>query len=110
MAWKIEYLREVHEDLKNLDKPAKLQVLKAIVKVSENPLPQSEGGYGKALGNHQSSKLSGYFKIKLVKLGIRVVYGLIREMDVMRVIIVSVRKDETVYKMAEKRIKEKAEQ
>ena len=106
MAWKIEYLNEVQRDLENLDKPVKLQVLKAIVKVSENPLPQSEGGYGKALGNHQSSRLSGYFKIKLLKLGIRVVYGLVRNSDIMKVIVVSVRDDDAVYKMAEKRISE----
>ena len=106
MAWNIEYLRAAEKDLENLDKSGKLQVLKAIEKVSENPLPQSEGGYGKPLGNHQSSKLSGYFKIKLVKLGIRIVYGLIRENDIMKIIVVSVREDETVYKLAEKRIKE----
>ena len=106
MAWNIEYLRAAEKDLENLDKSGKLQVVKAIEKVSENPLPQSEGGYGKPLGNHLSSKLSGYFKIKLVKLGIRIVYGLIRENDIMKIIVVSVREDETVYKLAEKRIKE----
>ena len=45
--WKIEYLREAVEDLKKLDHSQRLQVVKAIDKVSENPLPQAEGGFGK---------------------------------------------------------------
>ena len=105
MDWKTEYLDEAKGDLEGLDLSGKMQVLKAIKKVSANPLPQSEGGYGKPLGNHQSSKLSGYFKIKLLKLGIRVVYGLVRERDTMKIIIISVRDDETVYRMAEGRIR-----
>jgi len=105
MAWNIEYLDEAKNDLNGLDLSGKMQVLKAIKKVSANPLPQSEGGYGKPLGNHQSSKLAGYFKIKLLKLGIRVVYGLVRERDTMMIIIISVRDDEAVYKMAEGRIR-----
>jgi len=105
MNWNIEYLDEAKKDLEGLDLSGKMQVLKAIKKVSANPLPQSEGGYGKPLGNHQSSKLTGYFKIKLLKLSIRVVYGLVRERDTMKIIIISVRDDEAVYKMAEGRIR-----
>ena len=62
--WKIEYLREAVDDLKKLDHSQRLQVIKAIDKVSENPLPQAEGGFGKPLGNKNSSKLAGYLKIK----------------------------------------------
>ena len=86
MAWTIKYIAEAEEDLKKLDHSQRLQVLKAITKVSANPLPNSEGGYGKPLGSHLSGNLTGYFKIKLLKLGIRVVYGLIREKGVMRFI------------------------
>ena len=103
--WSVEYTREAEKDLEALDRTAQLQVLKAIKKVSANPLPNSEGGYGKPLGNHMTSKLAGFLKIKLLKLGLRVVYGLVREKDIMRIIIISVRDDETVYKMAQERIK-----
>lgn len=48
--------------------------------------------------------MSGYYKIKLKALGYRVVYQLICQNDVMRVIVISVRDDEAVYKEAERRI------
>ncbi len=48
--WKIEYLREALEDIKKLDKVQRVQVIKAINKVAINPLPQTEGCYGKPLG------------------------------------------------------------
>ena len=101
--WQVEYLKEAVEDLKRLDHSQRLQVLKAINKVSSNPLPQNEGGYGKPLGNRNSKRLAGYLKIKLKRLGLRVVYKLIREKDVMKVIVVSARADDEVYLLAQKR-------
>ena len=77
--WSVEYTREAEKDLESLDSAARLQDLKAIKKVSANPLPNSEGGYGEPLGNHMTSKLAGFLKTKLLKLGLRVVYGLVRE-------------------------------
>lgn len=70
-------------------------------------MPNTEGGYGKPLGSHNSSKLTGYFKIGLMKLGIRVVYKLIREESLMRIIVISMRGDEEVYKIADERIHKK---
>ena len=69
-------------------------------------MPQSEGGYGKPLGNKQSSKLAGCMKIKLKSLGLRVVYQLIREETIMKIVIISIRDDDEVYKEAERRINE----
>lgn len=63
-------------------------------------------GIGKPLGNHASSKLSGFYKIKLRDLGYRVVYSLLRENDTMTVIVISVRDDDEVYKEAQRRIKD----
>ncbi len=105
MVWIIEYIEEAEKDIKRLDRSQQLHVLKAIKKVSANPLPNSEGGYGKPLGNKLSTHLAGYLKIKLVKMGLRVVYCLVREKNVMKIIIISVRDDEQVYKLAQKRIK-----
>ena len=103
MGWEIEYTHEAKDDLVSLYNSQRIQVLKSIKKVSENPLPASEGCYGKPLGNKMSSRLAGYFKIKLKKPGIRVVYGLVREEKIMRVIVISIRSDDTVYKIAQKR-------
>lgn len=103
--WEIEYIPAALEDLRSLDRSQQLQVLKAIEKVSANPLPNSEGGLGKPLGSHSGANLTGYLKIKLLKLGLRVVYRVVRENNVMRIIVISVRDDETVYKLARDRIK-----
>lgn len=65
MSWTLEYLPEAEKDLKALDGSQRLLVLKAIKKVQQNPLPAEENGYGKALGNHRSTNLAGFLKIKL---------------------------------------------
>jgi mRNA interferase RelE/StbE len=104
MAWDIDYSKKAEKDLAALNKSISTRVLKAIGKVSQNPLPQSEGGYGKPLGNKQSSKLAGCMKIKLKSLGLRVVYQLVRENNVMKIVIISIRDDDEVYKEAARRI------
>ena len=91
------------KDLRKLDPYVRKLVLKAIDKTAERPLPPPEG-IGKPLGNHASSSLSGFYKIKLRNLGYRIVYDLVREGNVMKIIIISVRDDEEVYKEAERRI------
>jgi mRNA interferase RelE/StbE len=104
MPWKIEFTAEARKDKDGLDHIQRIQVDKAIYKVSQNPLPQSEGGYGKPLGNKQSNNLTGLLKIKLLKLGIRVVYKLVRTDEVMKIIVVAARADDEVYDVAAKRM------
>ncbi len=101
MAWRIEYTKQADSDLNELDHSQKKQVLKAILKVSNNPLPSTKGGYGKPLGNN----LTSYLKIKLKKLGIRVCYRIVYENAIMRIVIISIRTDELVYKLLQERIK-----
>ena len=103
MKWTVEYIKEAQKDLRKLDPYVRKLVLKAIDKTAERPLPRPEG-IGKPLGNHASSRLSGFYKIKLKNLGYRVVYDLVREGSVMKIIIISVRDDEAVYKEAERRV------
>ena len=59
MTWNIEFLKEAEKDLNDLDGSVKKQVLKGIQKVSQNPLPDFQGGYGKPLGNLGGTNLSG---------------------------------------------------
>lgn len=103
MKWDIEYIKEALRDLKRLDAYNRKLILKAIEKTAERPLPPPDG-IGKPLGNHASSQLSGYYKIKLKNIGYRVVYGLAREKNIMKVIVISIRDDDAVYKEAERRI------
>ena len=106
MGWTVDFIPKAEKEFNKLNNSPKSQVAKAIHKVSQNPLPQSEGGYGKSLSNNQSSKLAGCLKIKLKNIGLRVVYQLIRDDKVMKIIIVSIRDDNEVYKEAERRINE----
>ena len=103
-AWRVEFITEAKKDMESLDRSQRLQVQKAIHKVSTNPLPQNEGGYGKPLGNKYSNNLTGLLKIKLVKLGIRVVYKLIRTDEMMKIIVIAARADDEVYDIASMRI------
>lgn len=103
MSWQIEYLEEAKKDLKKLDRSAQIIILKGIDKVSENPLPIQQGGYGKPLGNKSGTNLTNLLKIKFRDIGIRVVYKVEYTDTVMRIIVISARADEQVYKEATKR-------
>ena len=89
--------------MKKIDHSAEIQVLKGITKVSGNPLPAEEGGYGKPLGNKSGTNLTNLMKIKFRDLGIRVVYKIERMDNMMKIIVVSARTDEQVYQEAAKR-------
>lgn len=100
-AWQIDYLPEAADDFSSLDHSQQLLVSKAIDKVSKNPLPQAEGGYGKPL----RSPLTGLLKIKLRGAGLRVVYKLERIDSRMLIVVISIRDDSVVYDLAAKRNK-----
>ena len=101
--WKVEYLPAALQDRKRLDGSVRKTVDKAIDKVSTNPLPVDEGGYGKPLGNHNDSDLNGLFKIKFRDLGLRVVYKTEMVDSRMKIIVVSARSDDQVYREAARR-------
>jgi len=102
--WTLGFHPKAEKELDALDGSPKAQVSRAIERVLQNPLPQSEGGYGKPLGNKRGLNLAGHFKIKLKKSGMRIVYRLIRENNVMKVVVISIRDDDEVYKEAARRI------
>lgn len=101
--WKVRFSPEAEKDLVKIDNSLKKQIYAGIRKVSTNPLPQSEGGYGKSLGNVDGTDLTGFFKIKYRGIGIRVVYSIVRDKEVMNIIVVSIRSDNHSYKLAQKR-------
>ena len=67
-------------------------------------MPDYENGYGKPLGNHNSTNLAGFMKIKLRSAGLRVVYQLVKTESTMLIVVVGVRADEEVYEIAQKRV------
>ena len=103
MSWEVLYLPEAENDLQKLDGSQRILVLKAIKKVRNNPLPQSEGGYGKPLGNKGGRNLTNLLKIKLKASGIRIVYSIIRQAEQVIIIVIGIREDEEVYNIAESR-------
>ena len=103
MIWKLEFLPEALNDLASLDNSIRQPVIKGIKKVQQNPVSKEEGGYGTPLGNKDGNNLTGLFKIKFLKYGIRVVYKLERQDSIMKIIIVSARADNKVYDDAGRR-------
>jgi mRNA interferase RelE/StbE len=97
----VEYLPEAKEDLRNLDGIKRKQVLKAIEKVSVNPLPSTQGGYGKPLGHKAGRNLTGFLKIRVSD--VRVVYSIEKFKNEMCVIVIAAREDSEVYDIANKR-------
>jgi len=104
MIFQVKMTDEADEDLNRFNKSEKARIIKLINRFAENPLPKNEGGYGNPLGNKQGRNLTGLCKITLKKMGVRVVYKLIRTGKTMQVIVIAARADEEVYKIAEKRI------
>jgi mRNA interferase RelE/StbE len=103
MKHHIIYTDKALSDLTELDNSQLKQIRKVVNRVSTNPLPKNEGGYGNPLGNKYGYDLKGLFKIKLRKLGIRVVYKLVREGNIMKIIVVGMRSGEECYKKANER-------
>jgi mRNA interferase RelE/StbE len=104
MSWNVVYLPEALDDFRALDGSQRLLVRKAIEKLRTNPLPETEGGYGKWLGNKSGAKLAGFLKVKLRGAGLRIVYQLKRVDDHVLIIVIGAREDSEVYGIAEKRI------
>lgn len=100
----VELTEEAWKDLKHIDGSVLPQVIKAINKVAANPEPANEGGHGHPLRNTDNSKLAGFYKIKLSKAGIRIVYQTVFKKNKILVIIIAARADDYVYKEAERRI------
>lgn len=100
-SWAVIYTPNAQEDLLRLDKSVRIRVLKTIARVRLNPLPFTEGGYGKPLG----AELSGCLKVKFRRLVIRVVYRLQRTERGMEIIVIGMRSDNEVYALAVERLK-----
>ncbi|MBQ9993525.1 MAG: type II toxin-antitoxin system RelE/ParE family toxin [Clostridia bacterium] len=103
MMWRVVYLPEAKKDFTSLAGNQRILVAKAIEKVRRNPLPVSEGGYGKPLGSKSDSRLTGFLKIKLRDAGLRVVYKLVRTDSEMLIVVIGARADNEVYGITERR-------
>ncbi|MGF0095345.1 type II toxin-antitoxin system RelE family toxin [Peptoniphilus sp. SGI.035] len=104
MNYKLSFINEAIEDYKSLDGSQRKVVDKALKRILLNPLPNTQGGYGKPLSNLSNSKLAGLMKIKLKSSGLRIVYKLEQLDNEVLIIIIGARSESKVYKDAEKRV------
>lgn len=100
MSWQVTYTPEAAKDVARLDGSQRKEYAEAINKVSQNPLPQQEGGYGKPLANKGGRNLTGLFKVKLRGAGLRIIYALERRDEEMVIVVVGARADDEVYDIA----------
>jgi mRNA interferase RelE/StbE len=104
MSYAVEFIESARKDLDSFDPSSRRIIERLIDRVAENPLPKNEGGYGEPLGHRHGKNLTGLCKIKLLKLGVRVVYRLVRtEENIMKIIVIAARADDAVYTMAAER-------
>jgi len=103
MSYQINFLPEALNDMRKLDNSIRPQIAKGIRKVSQNPVSINQSGYGKPLGNKDGTDLTGLYKIKFQRIGIRVVYSLEEKDGIMNIIVVSVRAGDQVYQEAASR-------
>lgn len=100
MKYIVEYSPKAQSDFDGFDQALQVQIRKIVDRTAQNPLPRSEGGYGNPLGNKFGHNLTGLYKIKLLKPGIRIVYELVRVGDVMKIVVIAARADNEVYDLA----------
>ena len=102
MNYKLSFIKEAIQDYKALDRSQRKIVDKALKRILINPLPNTEGGYGKPLSNLSDSKLAGLMKIKLKSSGLRIVYKLEKSDDEVLVIIIGQEPNPKSIKMLKK--------
>ncbi len=95
MAWKIEYLPQVRDDLKMLGSFEAIRILKVIKSRIENSEPDKSGKTLKGI-------LSGCRKIRVGNT--RIIYQVDKGRIRVLIIAVGIRRDNEVYEMAEKRV------
>ena len=87
----------VKEDMKKLNRSIQIQVLKKLKQLALSP------ELDKPLGNKNGLNLTGLRKVYVAKKQVRIVYEIIDDLLVVKVIAIGKREEMQVYKEAEKR-------
>jgi len=100
MSYSIEYHNKVYDDIKKIKFTKKQlnKLKKKIELISMNPFSKSLGGLGEPLHGN----LKGFLKFRFLD-DYRVVYKLCRDKNTMKIIIVGMRKNLSVYESAANR-------
>jgi len=95
--YKIIYHPLIEEDLKRINNSILIEVFKKIEKIKQSP------ELGQLLGNKNNMNLSGLRKLYVAKKQVRIVYEIVNDILVVKVIAIGKREGMEVYKEAEKR-------
>ena len=95
--YEIKYHPLVEEDLKQLNNSIRIEVFKKLEKVKNSPQ------LGKPLGNKNGLNLTGLKKVYIAKKQVRIVYEIIDNILIVKIIAIGKREDMEVYKQAELR-------
>ena len=95
--YKIKYHPLVEKDLKNLNNSIRIEVFKKIKKIQISP------ELGEALGHKYGLNLTGLKKMYVARKQIRIVYEIIDNIVVVKVLAIGKREGMEVYKEADKR-------
>jgi mRNA interferase RelE/StbE len=96
--YKIAFHPDAQKELLSLDGSIRIIVLKQIKKLEQFPQ------LGELLGNKHGYDLTGYRKLYANKKNIRIVYSIIEEQILIKIIAIGKREDFQVYKDANNRI------
>lgn len=95
--YEIKYHPLVESDLKKLNNSIRLEVFKKLKKIQQTP------EIGKALGNKNNMNLTGLFKVYVAKKQVRIVYEILDNILVVKVIAIGKRESMEVYKHSDER-------
>ena len=95
--YEIKYHPLIEKDLKQLNNSIRIEVFKKIKKIQQSP------ELGVELGNKNGLNLTGLKKMYVAKKQIRIVYEIIENIIVIKILAIGKREDMEVYKQAEKR-------
>jgi len=95
--YEIKYHPLVEKDLKQLNNSIRIEVFKKIKKIQKSP------ELGEALGNKNGLNLTGLKKMYVAKKQVRIVYEIIDNIIMVKVLAIGRREDLEVYKQAEQR-------
>lgn len=95
--YEIKYHPLIEADLKQLNNAIRIEVFKKLKKIQKSP------ELGQPLGNKNNMNLSGLLKVYVAKKQVRIVYEIMDNVLVVRVIAIGKRENMQVYKQAEQR-------
>jgi len=95
--YEIQFHPLVEDDLRKLNNSVRIEVFKKLKKIQKSP------ELGILLGNKNSMNLSGFRKVYVSKKQVRIVYEIVDDVLVVKVIAVGKREDMQVYKEVQKR-------